>query len=255
MSLRATSTLSTVLVDDEQLAREELEYLLRDFPEVEVAGVATNGLEALQIIEKIEPELVFLDVQMPGLDGLGLIRRLQEQKIHLPYFVLATAFDQYAIEAFRLEAMDYILKPIDKIRLQLTIERAKKFLAPTLAEAPTETRTTTPKSKLVVRSGSRNLLIDASELIFATIEEGLIRLITNSVVGESTYKTIDELQNDLDDQVFWRVHRGFLVNINRIREVNPWFHSSLMLKMDDTKGTEVPVSRAQAKRLRAFLKL
>lgn len=209
----------------------------------------------MQIIEKIEPDLVFLDVQMPGLDGLGLIRRLQEQKINLPYFVLATAFDQYAIEAFRLEAMDYLLKPIDKSRLQLTIDRAKKFLTPTAPEATAEARTATPKSKLVVRSGSRNLLIDASELIFATIEEGLIRLVANSIAGDSTYKTIDELQNDLDEQVFWRVHRGYLVNINRIREVNPWFHSSLMLKMDDSKNTEVPVSRAQAKKLRAFLKL
>lgn len=254
MSLRATSTLTTVLVDDEPLAREELEYLLRDFPEVEVAGVATNGLEALQIIEKIEPDLVFLDVQMPGLDGLGLIRRLKEQKIHLPYFVLATAFDQYAIEAFRLEAMDYILKPIEKDRLRQTIERARKQIAPP-PEFSAEARSSVPKTKLVVRAGSRNMIVDASDMIFATIEDGLIRIVTSSLTGESTYKSIDELHNDLDEMLFWRVHRGYLVNINRIREVNPWFHSSLMLKMDDPKGTEVPVSRAQAKRLRAFLKL
>jgi two-component system, LytTR family, response regulator LytT len=257
MSLRATATITAVLVDDERLAREELEFLLRDFEEVEVAGVAENGVQALEVIEKIDPDLVFLDVQMPGLDGLGLIRRLQEKNVRLPYFVLATAFDQYAVEAFRLEAMDYLLKPVEKARLGVTIERAKRYLAEhgALAEPEEPVRAANPKSKVVVKTGSRNLLLDTSEVIYATISDGMIRIVASNVSGESSYKTIDELQGDLDPEVFWRVHRGYLVNLNRIREVNPWFHSSLMLKMDDEKGTEVPVSRAHAKKLRAFLKL
>ncbi len=259
MSIRATATITAVLVDDERLAREELEFLLRDFVDIEVAGVAENGVQALEVIEKIDPDLVFLDVQMPGLDGLGLIRRLQEKNVRLPYFVLATAFDQYAVEAFRLEAMDYLLKPVEKDRLGVTVERAKRYLAEHgemvevgVGEAG---RVSSPKNKVVVRTGSRNLLIDTSEVIYATIEDGLIQIVAATVTGESSYKTIDELQGDLDPEVFWRVHRGYLVNLNRIREVNPWFHSSLMLKMDDEKGTEVPVSRAHAKKLRAFLKL
>lgn len=259
MSLRATATITAVLVDDERLAREELEFLLRDFAEVEVAGVAENGVQALEVIEKIEPDLVFLDVQMPGLDGLGLIRRLQDQNVRLPYFVLATAFDQYAVEAFRLEAIDYLLKPVEKGRLGVTIERAKRYLTEHggIAEATEDAppRPVNPKSKVVVKAGSRNLLIDTSEVIYATIVDGMIRIVASTVTGESSYKTIDELQGDLDPEVFWRVHRGYLVNLNRIREVNPWFHSSLMLKMDDEKSTEVPVSRAHAKKLRAFLKL
>lgn len=260
MSIRATATITAVLVDDERLAREELEFLLRDFVEIEVAGVAENGVQALEVIEKIDPDLVFLDVQMPGLDGLGLIRKLQEKIVRLPYFVLATAYDQYAVEAFRLEAMDYLLKPVEKDRLGVTIERAKRYLAEhggiVETGAPGEPgRVSSPKSKVVVKTGSRNLLIDTSEVIYATIEDGLIRIVATSVTGESSYKTIDELQGDLDPEVFWRVHRGYLVNLNRIREVNPWFHSSLMLKMDDEKSTEVPVSRAHSKKLRAFLKL
>ncbi|MFN8940342.1 MAG: LytR/AlgR family response regulator transcription factor, partial [Acidobacteriota bacterium] len=118
-----------MLVDDERLAREELEFLLRDFIDVEVVGVAENGVQALEVIETIDPDVVFLDVQMPGLDGLDLIRRIQERKVRLPFFVLATAYDQYALEAFRLEAMDYLLKPIEKHRLGLTIERAKRYVA------------------------------------------------------------------------------------------------------------------------------
>ena len=259
MSLRATASLTVVLVDDERLAREELEFLLRDFIDVEVVGVAENGVQAQEVIEKIEPDVVFLDVQMPGLDGLGLIRRIQERKVRLPFFVLATAYDQYALEAFRLEAMDYLLKPIEKDRVGLTIERAKRYVAGSGVgdgeEEAGPARVGSPKSKVVVKAGSRNLLVDTSEVVYATIEDGLIRIVASGVSGESSYKTIDELQGDLDPEVFWRVHRGYLVNLNRIREVNPWFHSSLMLKMDDEKGTEVPVSRAQAKKLRAFLKL
>ncbi len=117
MSQGVTGTISTLVVDDEQLAREELAYLLKDFPDIELLPPATNGLEAFKAIEELEPDLVFLDVQMPGLDGLGLIRKLRERGGPLPHFVLVTAFDQYAIEAFRLEAMDYLLKPVEKERL------------------------------------------------------------------------------------------------------------------------------------------
>ncbi len=252
MSLSATSSITAVLVEDEPLAREELEFLLKDFPEIEIAGIAENGLQAAEVIEKIEPDIVFLDVQMPGLDGLALIRNLQEKNLHLPFFILATAFDQYALEAFRLEALDYLLKPIEKSRLAQAIDRAKRFLAPPPAAEP---RSGPLKTKLLLKTGQRNLLVDVADVIYASIADGVITIVTKSGAGDSTYRTIDELQSDLDPEVFWRVHRGFLVNINRIREVNPWFHSSLILKMDDPKNTEIPVSRAQAKRLKAFLNL
>lgn len=259
MSVRATPSITAVLVDDESLAREELEFLLRDFPELEVAGVAENGVQALEVIEKIEPDIVFLDVQMPGLDGLGLMRKLQEKNCRLPYFVLATAYDQYAVEAFRLEAMDYLLKPIDRERLGVTLERAKRHLAAngweSMAPENEGSSIQAPKNKVVVKTGSRNLLVDTSEVIYATIIDGIIRITAKEVTGESSYKSLDDLAGDLDPAVFWRVHRGYLVNLNRIREVNPWFHSSLMLVMDDEKGTEIPVSRAHARKLKAFLKL
>ncbi len=128
MTARALGTISTVLVDDEQLACEELSYLLKDFPDIEIIATGNNGLEALKLIESLEPDLVFLDVQMPGLDGLGLIRRLREKDVPLPYFILATAFDQYAVEAFALEAMDYLLKPVERERLAQTVERARRAI-------------------------------------------------------------------------------------------------------------------------------
>jgi two-component system LytT family response regulator/two-component system response regulator LytT len=258
MSLKAAGTISTLIVDDEQLAREELAFLLKDFPEIEVIDSASNGLEALKMIEDLEPDLVFLDVQMPGLDGLGVIEKLKEKNIPLPYFVLATAFDQYAVDAFRLDAIDYLLKPVEKDRLALSVERAGKIVeAKQAAESKSAdvTRPNIQRTKLLVRSGQRNLVVDANDLIYATIDDGLITVVTTQMEGQLNYRTIEELQSNLDPDIFWRVHRSFLVNINRIREVVPWFKSSFQLKMDDKRQTEIPVSRIQTKRLRTLLKL
>ncbi len=258
MTTRATSTISALLVDDEQLAREELAFLLKEFPEVEVLATARNGLEAIKLIEDLEPDVVFMDVQMPGLDGLGVIQKLREKNVPMPHFILATAYDQYALEAFRLEALDYLLKPIERERLALSVERAHKAVAektkPTQTE-PTPSKGVLQRTKLLVKSSNRNFIVDAQDVIYATIEDGLITVVATGVEGESNYRTIEELQSNLDPDTFWRVHRSFLVNIHRIREVIPWFKSSFQLRMDDKKQTEIPVSRVQTKRLRALLKL
>jgi two-component system response regulator LytT len=262
MAVRATATISALVIDDEKLASDELLYLLKDFPEIEVVATGTNGIEAVGLIEQLEPDLVFLDVQMPGMDGLTVIRRLREKDVPLPYFILATAYDQYAIEAFTLEAMDYLLKPVEKERLALTIERARRTIAekarslqpdaPAPAPAP---RPVLQRTKLLVKSNNRNFIVDANDVIYATIDDGLITIVSTGVEGQSNYRTIEELQSNLDPEVFWRVHRSFLVNINRIKEVIPWFKSSFQLRMDDKRQTEIPVSRVQTKRLRALLKL
>ena len=258
MTSRATGVISAVVVDDEQLASEELSYLLKEFPEVEVLATGKNGLEAIKLIETLEPDVVFLDVQMPGLDGFGVIRTLREKNIPLPYFILATAYDQYALEAFRWEALDYLLKPIEKERLALAVERAAKAVAEKVKPQQGELASAKPalqRTKLLVRSSNRHFIIDAQDVIYATIEDGLITVVASNVEGESNYRTIEELQSNLDPETFWRVHRSFLVNINRIKEVIPWFKSSFQLRMDDKKQTEIPVSRVQTKRLRALLKL
>jgi len=253
----SSSVITAVLVDDEQLACEELAYLLKEFPDVEVLATGINGLEAVKLIEDLEPDLVFLDVQMPGLDGLGVIQKLKEKNVPLPYFILATAYDQYAVEAFRWDALDYVLKPIERERLELSIDRARKAIAERArpSEAPATARSTGMRTKLLVKSNSRNFILDAQDVVYATIDDGLITVVGTSLEGESNYRTIEELQSNLDPDIFWRVHRSFLVNINRIKEVIPWFKSSFQLRMDDKRHTEIPVSRVQTKRLRALLKL
>ena len=241
MTARATGTISALII--------------------EIVATGANGFEALELIEKLEPDLVFLDVQMPGIDGLTVIRRLKERGGPLPYFILATAFEHYALEAFALEAMDYLLKPVEKDRLELTIERARRAISdrtrpaqadPEINAAP---RPVLQRTKLLVKSNNRNFLVDANDVVYATIDDGLITIVAAHIEGQSNYRTIEELQSNLDPEVFWRVHRSFLVNINRIKEVIPWFKSSYQLRMDDKRQTEIPVSRVQTKRLRALLKL
>jgi two-component system LytT family response regulator/two-component system response regulator LytT len=249
-------------VDDEQLASDELSYLLKDFPEVDVIATGSNGLEAVDLIRRMEPDLVFLDVNMPGLDGMGVIRHLRENGVELPHVIFVTAYDQYAVEAFRLEALDYLLKPVDKARLAESVERARRFVqerkAPevlsTGAAAAPATQAA-PRTKLAVRSNNRHFIVDANEVIYATIDNGLITLVTTNLEGHSNYRTIEDLQAALDKEQFWRVHRSYLVNINRIKEVVPWFKSSYQLRMDDKKHSEVPVSRVQTRRLRELFKL
>jgi two-component system LytT family response regulator/two-component system response regulator LytT len=263
MTSVASGTLSALIVDDEALAREELSFLLNDFPEIEVVETASNGIEALKLIEDLEPELVFLDVQMPGLDGLGVISKLREKGGLLPHFVLTTAFDQYAVEAFRLEALDYLLKPVEKERLAESVARARRIFderqkeQEASEELPVAANGSNPatRTKLLVRANNRSLIVDVQDLVYATIDDGIIMVVTSQFEGQSNYRTIEELQSNLDPHLFWRVHRSFLVNINKIREVIPWFKSSFQLKMDDKKQTEIPVSRIQTRRLRTLLKI
>jgi two-component system LytT family response regulator/two-component system response regulator LytT len=257
MLRRASSPLSAIIADDEDLARAELRYLLEELGDVEVVGEASNGLEAVELIRKLDPAIAFLDIQMPGLDGLSVVRRLRESSIELPHIVFSTAYDQFAVEAFRLEATDYLLKPVERERLEETIDKSRRLLADRISEPAGAAQA--PKmpalNRLLVKSGTRNLIVDPNELIYATIDDGVITLVTTQVEGQSSYRTLEELQSALDSDVFWRAHRSFVVNINRIREVVPWFKSTYQLKMDDKKASEIPVSRLQSRRLREMLNL
>ena len=262
----ATATISAILVDDEPLARAELTFQLKAHSDIHIVAEARNGVEALQLIKDHQPDLVFLDVAMPGQDGLEVVRRLLDKKLKLkvPHVIFATAFDQYAVQAFELNAIDYLLKPIDKARLAQSIQRVRRLVEASASAADTleellrtlqSQSKPAQQSKLLLRTGGHLLLVDSKDLIFAAIEEGRIRLATRDLEGESNFRTIEELQSALNPDIFWRVHRSYLVNVNHIKEVVPWFKSSYQLRMGDRKNTEIPVSRAQTKRLRDLLNL
>jgi two-component system response regulator LytT len=257
-------TLNTIIVDDEKPAREELAFLLKGFPEINVIGQGKNGVEAVALIKEHAPDLVFLDVQMPGLDGFGVLKKLVERKVKVPHVVFATAFDHYAVQAFDVNAVDYVLKPFDKARIAKAITRARKMLdTQTPATERLEqllnqlgsAKQAAPPVKLLVQSQQRLLLVDAEDILFATIESGSISVITRDTEGRSNYRTLEEMHAALDSDTFWRPHRSYLVNVHHIKEVVPWFKSSYMLKMTDKKRTEIPVSRAQLKRLHELFKL
>ncbi len=335
--------LTSLIIDDEPLARQELQYLLEGAGGVTVLALGSNGIEAVDLIRTHKPDVVFLDVRMPGLDGFAVLKKLLalNRKARLPQIVFATAFDQYAVKAFEVNAVDYLLKPFDSKRVVKTLEKVRARLAlesesaeagadPALAEGlrgealtapaphhhrtaakererlhnvpPRQSRTPgrgrlwdaaeakldallrmiqeqtenlaayagptgstglpgnggareTRTGKVVVRAANRLLLVDQRDVCFASIEEGRITVVTKTLEGDSNCRTLEELSEQLDPEQFWRVHRSFLVNIQHIREVVPWFKSSYQLRMDDRQSTEIPVSRSQTKRLRELFNL
>jgi two-component system response regulator LytT len=258
--------INTIIIDDEKPARDELAFLLKGFPEINVIGQGKNGVEAVALIKEHSPDLVFLDVKMPGLDGFGVLKKLVERKMKVPHVVFATAFDHFAVQAFDVNAVDYVLKPFDKARVAKAIQRARREIEAQTSPAERLEQlvnqlgngvkpATTQPVKLLVKSQQRLLLVDAEDMIFAAIQDGLISVAAAETDGSSNYRTLEELHAALDSESFWRPHRSYLVNIHHIKEVVPWFKSSYMLKMNDKKQTEIPVSRQQTKRLRELFKL
>jgi two-component system response regulator LytT len=297
--------LTALIIDDEPLARQELQYQLDAAGDVAVLAHASNGVEAVDLIRSYHPDVIFLDVRMPGLDGFAVLKKVLalDRRAKLPQVVFATAFDQYAVKAFEVNAVDYLLKPFDTKRVVKTLEKVRARLGAN-PERPAEESAATeaflagrvagneakldallrmveeqaahaailhashgqqatqaqpaalPRpGKVVVRAQNRLLLVDQKDVCFATIGGGRIAVMTRQAEGESNCRTLEELMEQLDPEHFWRAHRSFVVNIQHIREVVPWFKSSYQLRMDDRKQTEVPVSRSQTRRLRELFNL
>lgn len=254
-------TLTAVVADDEQLARDELCFLLQAVDGVDVVGVAANGVEALEEIARHSPDVVFLDVQMPGLTGFEVAKRLLDRGTG-PGVIFVTAFDQRAIEAFEVNAVDYLLKPVDARRLETAVGRARSRKAqsePLAGQLDRLVRMMAGqkdrRDQVAVKVLDRFVLVQADDIIHASLVEDSISIVTSQVSGTSNDRTLDELHARLDPELFWRVHRSHLVNINKVKEIVPWFSRNYILRMKDAKATEIPVSRSQTRRLRDYLKL
>jgi DNA-binding LytR/AlgR family response regulator len=254
-------SLTAVVADDEQLAREELCFLLGQMGGVEVVAQAANGVEALEEIARVGPDVIFLDVQMPGLTGFEVARRLLERGTESGV-IFVTAFDRRAIEAFEVNAIDYLLKPVDVHRLEQAVAKARKRRVdeqPIAGQLDKLVRLMEGKrdqrERVAVRVNDRFVLVPTDDIIYASLAEDSITIVTGQVSGTSNDRTLEELHDRLDPEVFWRVHRSHLVNINKVKEIVPWFSRNYILRMADAKATEIPVSRSQTKRLRDYLKL
>ena len=258
-----------VVVDDEEPARNELCFQLKQIDEVDIIGEAADGIQALQLIKSLKPDLALLDIQMPGLTGFEVARELVKKKTE-SQVVFVTAYDHYAIEAFEINAIDYLLKPVEPLRLQHTLERVrnrqrsdsldntgpKPFTAKDLERIGElmEKRHSRP-DPIAVKVGGKLVLVQSEDIIFISLENETIKVVTRDLRGFSNHRTLDELQSNLDPSMFWRVHRSYIANIHKIKEIIPRLSRNYVLKMADQKHTQIPVSRTQTKRLREFLKL
>jgi len=250
----------TIVVDDEALAREEIGYLLRSVPDVVVVGEAADGVEAFHLIERERPDLAFLDIQMPGLDGFQLVREMRGLEPR-PRVIFVSAYDRYAVQAFEVNALDYLMKPVSRERLEQAVDKVRPLLgtpdnlgdklSALLSSLPPRSR---HLSKIPVRRRKHLTLIDAQDVLYGYVKDGLVFIVTSDAQDMVAYRTLDELAADLDPEVFHRVHRSYLANANHIREIIPLASGNYELMMDDPNATHVPLSRQHAKELRRIYK-
>jgi two-component system LytT family response regulator len=241
-----------LVVDDEKLARARIRGLLEAFDDLECVGEAANGLEAVERIRDLKPDLVFLDIQMPGMDGFEVLAALDD----VPLVVFATAYDEYALKAFEVNSIDYLLKPIEKERLASAVERARELLGGERELGREIERIaglvrTRAVGRLPVQRGKKIILVDHADIVWIEASEGLVfvhtadqRLLANT--------TMAELEARLDPGTFFRTHRSSIVNLNHVVEIVPWFGGKYKIVVDDAGRSELVLSRARAKALRAI---
>jgi len=252
--------MKVVIIDDETPARRELRYLLNQVNDVEVVGEAATGIKGLQEIRELRPDVVFLDIQMPSMDGLALSRILSELP-NKPLLIFATAFQEYAVEAFDVDAFDYILKPFSPERVHKSVAKARNFLIQAPLKAA-DLLKNQDKKRDSLESAKRIPLFKGEKIIPTPPEKILFIRCQNREMlvhtHEGKYKAkfaMHEMEQKLSPFGFIRTHRSFLVNINHVLEVTPWFNGSFKLTMDDREKTEALVSRYNVKDLKQYFDL
>jgi two-component system, LytTR family, response regulator len=261
----AKTKIRTLIVDDEPLARRNLRLLLQTDPEIEIVGEAASGREAVALIHKHSPDLVFLDIQMPEMDGFGVLENIDAAQ--LPAIVFVTAFDQYALKAFEFHALDYLLKPFDDARFDKALRRAKlqvgqrelKDLSERLvallggreANLPEPARASQYVSRLLIKTGGRVFFLKTDEIDYICAEDYYIKLHVGRK-GHLLRETMNEMEAKLDPARFLRIHRSTIVNIERIRELQPHFNGEYIVVLHD--GSEHKLSRSRREQLQTLLK-
>ena len=246
--------LRTLIVDDELPARQRLKRLLADIEGVELIGEAESGTQAVEMIERERPDLVLLDIQMPGLDGFGVIEMLESP----PLIIFVTAYDEYAIRAFEVNALDYLLKPFSRKRLERAIERARRELErrtdfSTKLDALLDTLEKQKRylERIAFREGDKIRVVDVAEIDWIGAERGRVFI----HVGERRHAvryTLEELERRLDPCLFFRCHRSLIVNLTKIKEIIPWFAGTYRIKL--VTSEELDLARNRVKELKKLIK-
>lgn len=261
----SSKKIRTLIVDDEPLARRNIRILLKDEPEVEIVGEAASGREALALIRKYSPALVFLDIQMPEMDGFAVLENIEAEQ--LPVIVFVTAFDQYALKAFEFHALDYLLKPFDDARFEKALRQAKlqieqrevKDLSKRLVallegregqsfEVPARQEHV---SRLLIKSSGRVSFLKTDEIDYVQAEDYYVKLHVGRK-GHLLRETMNEMEAKLDPSKFLRIHRSTIVNIERILELQQHFNGDYIVLLQD--GTELKLSRSRRDQLQKLLK-
>lgn len=237
----------TIIVDDELPICDEIDYLLKRERDIEIIAKFTNALEAMTYLMTNACDLAFLDIQMPGMSGLALAQKLTALQ-RPPLIVFSTAFPEHALAAFDTPAIGYITKPITAVHLAKVLEKVRSL----------GDRTAIPPklivNRLCVMKSGKYIPLDMQEIVFVYVKEKEVYIRTKTSEFTST-QTIQELENLLPGQTFLRVHRQYLVNLDKIGEIVPWFHGSYLLRMEDAKAAEIPVSRNKTKELKTLVGL
>ncbi|XEC96736.1 LytR/AlgR family response regulator transcription factor [Paenibacillus tarimensis] len=251
------NNIRAMIAEDERLAREELAYLLEQESDIELLPFAATGRELLQLADELNPDVIFLDVQMPEMQGVQAARMLASRK-NCPLIVFTTAYEDYAVDAFGLGAVDYVLKPYDHFRLKETIERLRQRLHPSVTNAAhvrlpevvssDNSPSVSKLSKLVVDNGERLVVLDPMTIYYAVREERGIKICSSNQCVSSKM-TLQQLEEKLSSHSFYRTHRSYLVNLNYVLELVPWFNGAYNLFLKDDKRTQIPVARTSVKGL------
>lgn len=239
------SFIKVMVVDDEPYSREELKHLLQSFSTISVVGEAESGEAALMKVLQLQPDVIFLDVEMPRMNGMELAKALKEFK-KPPYIVFATAYPEFAAEAFRYDALDYLLKPFDEDQLHETIRRLEKKLAPIKEQSKTS-------GKLAIEADGEILFIDPKEVYYIVRDEKSTKLVTehHELITKLPLK---EFESRLVSFGFFRIHKSFLVNLTYVKRLTPWFNGAYQLELEGKKEL-LSVSRNYVKALRARLEI
>ncbi|MDI6631857.1 MAG: LytTR family DNA-binding domain-containing protein [Thermoanaerobacteraceae bacterium] len=243
--------LKALIVDDEYPARQELRYALSKIDNVEVVGEAANAQEALTLIKALDYSVLFLDIAMPGINGLELGAAIQELD-RPPHVIYVTAYDEYAVKAFDVNAVDYVLKPIDEKRLRQAVNKVLKLSQENGAKTETRAEPTIRIDRLPAEKNGKVVLVNEGDIVYAFTEGDAVFLKTYADKFLAHF-TLKELEARLNPNVFFRTHRCFIVNLHKVKEIIPFFNSTYSLVVEDKERSEVPLSRSQAKRLRRIL--
>ncbi|WP_152658118.1 LytTR family DNA-binding domain-containing protein [Oceanobacillus sp. CFH 90083] len=243
----------TMIAEDEQLAREELIYLLEKEKDVKLLPSAETGEQLIELYKEHDPDVIFLDVHMPGIHGVAAAKKIMELAyLKVPLFIFTTAYDEYAVEAFEIDAMDYMLKPYDTERFQMTMNRLRNRMQQLERKKERVTNQGIPSSaKLLIDDDDRTVVLSPDAIYYAVPYKRVLEIHTEDKVIHSKM-TLQELEKKLQGHDFFRTHRSYLVNLNHIQEITPWFNGASNITLKDKKQTTIPVSRTARKHLFDF---